>query len=142
MRALCCNWQGAAPHHASIVVPFFEPSKLALFLKPVMRALRLQPLNPPACFEPRKLASKHVSVLGSYHSSILFANGRGCAPQPPAVLSRASLLQSIGVSFFETHQAIIAFGAVFKVYDEPESRDEGACLKCLMNRNREIRGRV
>ena len=29
---------------------------------------------------------------------------------------------------------------MFKIYDEPESPHEGACLSCVMNRNRQMRG--
>ena len=29
-------------------------------------------------------------------------------------------------------------GGVFKIYDESESRDEGACLRYVMNRNRHM----
>ena len=29
---------------------------------------------------------------------------------------------------------------MFKIYDEPESRNEGACLRYMMNSNREMRG--
>ena len=33
-------------------------------------------------------------------------------------------------------------GGKRKIYDEPESPNEGACLKAVMNRNRQMRGRV
>ena len=29
---------------------------------------------------------------------------------------------------------------MFKIYDEPESPHERACLRCMMNRNRRMRG--
>ena len=29
---------------------------------------------------------------------------------------------------------------MFKIYDEPESPNEGACLRCMMNRNRHMTG--
>ena len=29
-----------------------------------------------------------------------------------------------------------------KIYEEPESPHEGACLSCVMNRNGHMRGRV
>ena len=31
-------------------------------------------------------------------------------------------------------------GRVFKIYDESESRNEGACLRYMMNRNRQMGG--
>ena len=30
---------------------------------------------------------------------------------------------------------------MFKIYDEPESPNEGACLRCMMNRHRQMTGR-
>ena len=62
-----------------------KASGLKFWLKPIMRALSLQmggaaAPQPPRCFKPRKLASKHVSVFGSYHASILFAKGGWAAP--------------------------------------------------------------
>ena len=86
----------------------------------------------------------HVDKKGLYESFIFFASpcpeagvikcsgilscehsvgkwgGEGLRPPTPAVLSRASLLQSIGVFFFETLHAIIVYGGVFKVLDESE----------------------
>ena len=60
-------------------------------LKSIMRALCLQTggATPPTprCFKPCKLASKHVSVFGSYHASILLAKGRWAAPPFLAVKS-------------------------------------------------------
>ena len=29
---------------------------------------------------------------------------------------------------------------MFKIYDEPESPHEGRCLRCMMNRNRHMKG--
>ena len=58
-----------------------KASGLKFWLKPIMRALCLQMGPPtPGCFKPCKLASKHVSVFGSYHAGILFAKGRWAAP--------------------------------------------------------------
>ena len=31
---------------------------------------------------------------------------------------------------------------VFRAYGEPESPNEGACLRCMMNPNRQMKGRV
>ena len=87
--------------HPPTPTPLFEAvqgclkaSGLKFWLTPIMRALCLQiggGLRPPRCFKPCKLASKHVSVLGSYHASILLAKGGWAAPP---LLSSASLLQS------------------------------------------------
>ena len=87
----CLRGVGAAP--TPNPPPLFEAvqgclkaSGLKFWLKPIMRALCLQmgggcaPPNPPRCFKPCKLASKHVSVFGSYHASILFAKGGWAAP--------------------------------------------------------------
>ena len=37
---------------------------------------------------------------------------------------------------------ITTSGGVFKMYDEPESPNEGVCLTCMMNRGRQTRGHV
>ena len=61
-----------------------KASGLKFWLEPIMRALCLQMgggcTQPPRWFKPCKLASKHVSVFGSYHASILFAKGGWAAP--------------------------------------------------------------
>ena len=31
---------------------------------------------------------------------------------------------------------------MFRMYDDPESPNEGSCLGCMLNRNRQMRGRV
>ena len=90
-------WRGGGGwglRHPPTPPPLFEAvqgclkaSGLKFWLKPIMRALCLQmgggcphPPQPPRCFKPCKLASKHVSVFGSYHASILFAKGGWAAP--------------------------------------------------------------
>ena len=55
----------------------------AVSLKPLMRALCLKRGGAhPRIFMPRKLASNHVGVFGSYHASNLFANGGGVCALP------------------------------------------------------------
>ena len=91
----CANPQ--PPPLVEAVQGCLKASGLKYWLKPIMRALCLQmgggcaPPQPPRCFKPCKLASKHVSVFGSYHASILFAKGGWAAPP---FFSSASLLQS------------------------------------------------
>ena len=89
-----CLGGGGGLRHPPNPPPLFEAVQGCLKapgLKfwPIMRALCLQmgglppPPQPPRCFKPRKLASKHVSdvsVFGSYHASILFAKGGWAAP--------------------------------------------------------------
>ena len=42
----------------------------------------------------------------------------------------------------ESPDEVACLRCMFKMYDEPESPDEVACLRCIMNRNRQMRGRV
>ena len=100
MRALCLQvGRGCAPQPPRGLEPRKLDSKhTSVALKPIMRAFCLQigGLLPP----PPQLR-RVCKIL-----SRVFAMGGLQSPNPPPVLSRASLLPKY-MSFFETHHAMI-----------------------------------